>query len=149
MSVAPAELSIPIIELDAAVEQVHIIEGVMEAPDDPWKVGWYPQLAYPGQGSNVVIAGHRDWWNVGPAVFWDLGNLDVGDDIMLISASGEEMKYVVDTVDELSAATPPSEYTTGSGQETLTLITCAGTFDGSVYDERLIVRASLHPTSSS
>lgn len=139
---APAELRIPSIGIDASVEQVHIIDGVMEAPDDPWKVGWYSQLAFPGQGSNVVMAGHRDWWDVGPAVFWDLRSLEADDEIQLTSPGGDMMTYVVTSVDELSAATPPSQYTTDEGSETLTLITCSGTFDGSAYDERLIVRAS-------
>jgi hypothetical protein len=141
---APKALNIPRIGLDAAIEQVHIIDGVMEAPDDPWKVGWYSQLSFPGQGANVVMAGHKDWWSIGPAVFWDLTELAPDDEILLTSASGEQLTYLVDTVEELSAATPPSEYTSGDGRETLTLITCSGSFDGSSYDERLIVRASLH-----
>jgi LPXTG-site transpeptidase (sortase) family protein len=140
---APSELSIPGIGLDAMIEQVQIVDGVMEAPDDPWKVGWYSQLSFPGQGANVVMAGHKDWWDIGPAVFWDLTMLESGDEILLTSASGETLVYLVDNVDQLSVATPPSEYTETAGGETLTLITCAGSFDGASYDERLIVRASL------
>ena len=140
---APSQLKIPGIGLEAAIEQVQIVDGVMEAPEDPWKVGWYSQLSFPGQGSNVVMAGHKDWWNIGPAVFWDLTMLESGDEILLTSASGETLIYLVDDVDQLSVATPPSEYTEAAGGETLTLITCAGSFDGASYDERLIVRASL------
>ena len=141
---APTELRIPGIGLDASIEQVHIVDGIMQAPDDPWKVGWYSQLSFPGQGNNVVMAGHKDWWNIGPAVFWDLTLLEPGDEISLTSGSGEVLTYLVDEVDEYSAATPPSEYTqTEEGSETLTLITCSGNFDGSSYDERLIVRASF------
>lgn len=140
---APSRLHIPGIGLEAEIEQVHIIDGIMQAPDDPWKVGWYSQLAFPGQGANVVMAGHKDYWNVGPAVFWDLSALAHGDSITLSNASGTELRYAVESVSELDAGTPPSEYTEGASHETLTLITCAGTFDGASYDERLIVRAVL------
>jgi LPXTG-site transpeptidase (sortase) family protein len=143
MRFAPATVEVPSIGIDAEVEQVHIIDGVMEAPDDPWKVGWYPQLAFPGQGANVVMAGHKDWWDVGPAVFWDLSELEPEADILLTSAGGDVLTYAVASVDALSAATPPSEYTAGVGHELLTLITCSGSFDGASYDERLIVRAVL------
>jgi sortase (surface protein transpeptidase) len=143
MRFAPATVEVPSIGINAEVEQVHIINGVMEAPDDPWKVGWYPQLAFPGQGANVVMAGHKDWWDVGPAVFWDLSDLEPDAEILLTSAGGDMLTYIVSSVDALSAATPPSEYTTGVGHELLTLITCSGSFDGAAYDERLIVRAVL------
>ena len=140
---APAGIEVPSIGIEAEVEQVHIINGVMEAPDDPWKVGWYPQLAFPGQGANVVMAGHKDWWDVGPAVFWDLTEIAPGDEIRLTSAGDDVLTYIVSSVDGISAATPPSEYTAEVGHEQLTLITCSGSFNGASYDERLIVRALL------
>ncbi len=139
--VAPARLLIPAIGVDAEVEQIHIVDGVMDVPEDPWRVGWYSQLAFPGQGGNVVMAGHKDWWNVGPVFFWDLGQLEPEDDVVIRSHRGDEIQYVVETIDQLSSAIPPAEYTADTGSELLTLITCSGTFDGSEYDSRLIVRA--------
>jgi LPXTG-site transpeptidase (sortase) family protein len=140
---APVDLVIPAITLEAEIEQVYIVDGVMQAPDDPWKVGWYSQLAFPGQGNNVVMAGHKDYWNVGPAVFQDLTSLEPGAPILLRNRQREELVYEVVSVESLSASTPPSEYTASDGGETLTLITCSGTFDGESYSDRLIVRAVL------
>lgn len=139
--IAPVRLVIPAIGVDAEVEQIHIVDGVMDVPRDPWHVGWYSQLAFPGQGANVVMAGHKDWWNVGPVVFWDLGRLDRGNDLVIWSHRGDEIRYVVETTDQISATTAPAAYTANTGSERLTLITCSGTFDGSQYDSRLIVRA--------
>lgn len=140
---APKDLRIPGIGLDATIQQLHIVDGVMESPDDPWKVGWYSQISFPGQGANVVMAGHKDFQNVGPAVFWDLSMIEPGNEIILTSANGQTLTYVVDQTNELLASTPPSEYTAQVGNETLTLITCAGSYVDGAYVERLIVRASI------
>lgn len=138
---APARLVIHPIGVDAEIEQIHIRDGVMAVPDDPWHVGWYSQLGFPGDGGNVVMAGHKDWWDIGPVVFWDLGLLQPGDTIVVLSHGGDELRYAVESVDQLSSMTPPAEYTANTGSELLTLITCSGTFDGAEYDARLIVRA--------
>jgi len=139
--VTPARLLIPAIGVDAEVEQIHIVDGVMDVPADPWRVGWYSQLAFPGQGGNVVMAGHKDWWNVGPVAFWDLGLLVPGDDLVIRGHRGDEFHYSVESIEQLSSAVPPIGYTASTGAELLTLITCSGTFDGAQYDFRLIVRA--------
>ncbi|MEJ7838205.1 MAG: class F sortase [Thermomicrobiales bacterium] len=140
---APAKISIPGIGLSASIQQLHIVDGVMETPNDPWKVGWYSQLSFPGQGANVVMAGHKDYRNVGPAVFWDLTLLRSGDEMTLTSGSNQVLTYVVDQAEAFLASTPPSEYTSPGGGEQLTLITCSGSYVDGAYDERLIVRASL------
>lgn len=136
----PIRIEIPAIEVAAEIEQIHVIDGVMGTPGDPWNVGWYSQLGFPGQDRNVVMAGHRDYWDVGPVVFWELGALEVGDRILLDDRNGDHLAYQVTEVAQMSAGTPPTEYTSGSGEQ-LTLITCSGDFDGASYDARLIVRA--------
>lgn len=140
---APVRIRIGTIGLDAAIEQVHIIDGVMQTPQDPWNVGWYSQLAFPLTDQNVVLAGHRDWWGIGPVVFWDLATLVTGDRIELTSQEGGILEYRVESIDQLDAATPPAEYTATTSGEELTLVTCSGNFDGTLYDARLVVRGRL------
>ena len=60
----PVRLQIPKIKVDAAIEITTVQDGVMTNPVDPWKAGWYQSFSRPGEWTNTVIAGHRDWWGV-------------------------------------------------------------------------------------
>ena len=68
--IAPIQLQIDKAGIDAPVERGLILDGVMQDPSGPWVVTWYDELSELGQGTNVVMAGHVDYWDVGPAVFW-------------------------------------------------------------------------------
>lgn len=138
--IVPVRLQIPVIGVDAGIEQVHIIDGVMEAPQDPWKVGWYSQLAMSGRAMDLVLAGHRDWWEVGPAVFWDLAQLTSGAEATITTHDGRDMVYAVHAIEEVPVSEPPHTYLTGAGPNALTLMTCAGAFEDGSYDSRLVVR---------
>ncbi len=138
---APTRIMVPAIGIDAAIEQVAIVNGVMGTPADAWNVGWYPVISGPGHGTNVVMAGHKDWWNVGPVVFADLGSLGGGEKIYVMGPDGTGFTYVVTAVWAVDAAADASAVTAGTGGESLTLITCTGSFNGGAYDSRLIVRA--------
>src|SRR5689334_9596264 len=73
----------------------------------PWVVSWYDNLAAPGQGRNVVMAGHIDYWNVGPAVFYHLADLQPGDAIRVIGQDGTIFTYDVQWVKQFDAADAP------------------------------------------
>ncbi len=77
----------------------------MDVPKDIWSVGWYSSLAKPGDRTNVVMAGHRDWWNVGPVVFWNLDKLAKGDKIYLTGKDGTGATYVVTKSWDIDATT--------------------------------------------
>lgn len=122
----------------------------MENPEGPKDVVWYDFSASPGLGGrpgvggNTVLSGHVDYHDYGPAVFWDLGKLDVGSDIVIHLRDGSEYKYTVQwnrTVEPSS--TSWGEIVASTSQESLTMITCAGTFDSSTrsYDQRRVVWA--------
>jgi LPXTG-site transpeptidase (sortase) family protein len=87
------------------------------------------------------MAGHKDWWNVGPVVFWNLDKLAPGDKIYLIGKNGKGFTYVVTRAWQIDADTDAGVVVNDTGAETLTLITCGGDFDGSEYLLRQIVRA--------
>ena len=148
--IAPVALQIDSVSVDAPIELGGVVDGAMQDPSGPWVVAWYDQLGEVGEGGNVVMAGHVDYWNVGPAVFWDVRNLPAGDVIRVVGEDGENYEYAVQWIERYLAAglTPEviqNEIVGDTGEETLTLITCGGTFDPVTgeYDERWVVRANL------
>jgi LPXTG-site transpeptidase (sortase) family protein len=119
-------------------------DGVMQSPDNASDVAWYDFSAHPGFGSNAVFAAHVDYIHVGEAVFWNLKDLQQGDLVRVQLADGTEYKYAVSFKQQFDAATAPVNDIVGpTPKETVTLITCGGTFDSSShqYDKRLVVRA--------
>lgn len=137
----PVSISIPSVGIDAAIEQVPIIDGVMQTPQDVWAVGWYYEISKPGAGTNVVMAGHRDWWGVGPVIFYNLEYVQVGNHIYVAGADGSGSTYEVTEVYYVAADTNAGEVTGATSTEMLTLITCGGSFTGAEYTSRVIVRA--------
>ena len=131
---------IPTINVDAAIEVVDVVDGEMGTPVDVWAVGWYPIISSPGNFTNTVMAGHKDWWNAGPVVFWDLYLLVPGDKIYLAGDDGSGFTYVVTESFEIDANTNATVVVSDAGAEMLTLITCGGPFDGVEYLQRWIVR---------
>jgi LPXTG-site transpeptidase (sortase) family protein len=137
----PIEIKIPAINVEANIEQVGIVDGVMGIPEDPWAVGWYPTLSLPGDFTNVVMAGHKDWWNIGPTVFWDLNQLVPDEMIYLVGEDGTGATYRITESWAVDANVNAADIVSDQGAEMLTLITCDGAFDGQHYLQRWIVRA--------
>lgn len=136
--------------VDAPVEVGTISpEGVMLDPSGPWVVTWYKDLAMVGQEDNVVMAGHVDYWEVGPAIFQGVPNLQPGSLITLATDDGQTFQYAVawsrlyDVKTELTPEVIQTEVVGPTGQESLTLITCGGAFDGVEYLQRWVIRANL------
>lgn len=138
----PVKIDIPAIQIDANIEQVPITDGVMGVPQNAWNVGWYPDLSKPGQDTNVVMAGHKDWWGIGPTIFANLQNLTPGDKVYLVAQDGSGFTYEITSVESVPADIEASKIVNDTGRESLTLITCTGAFDGEHYQSRLIVRAN-------
>lgn len=141
-------LVIPAIEVDAPIIAVSTDEaGVMQTPNSAWEVGWYDFSAPAGQAGNAVMAGHVDYHDVGPAVFWRLRELAPGAEVQVIAPDGATTaRYRVTQVESYEAGAAPIEAIIGpTGNAVLTLITCDGGFDPTVrqYDRRLVVRAEL------
>jgi LPXTG-site transpeptidase (sortase) family protein len=144
-AITPARLLIPKLGVDAPVETKGL-DGhhVMEAPDKPSAVAWYPFTAKPGAGTNAVFAGHLDDASVGPAVFWRLGDLKPGDTITVRDGSGAELAFSVSSVSVYPLTSAPVQEIIGpTPSSAVTLITCAGSYNrqSGLYDKRLVVRA--------
>ena len=149
-----ASIAIPKFAVDAAIVVLGVDDdGVMETPDGPLNVAWYDFSSRPGfapsaDGGNAVFSGHVDYYNYGPAVFWNLKDLERDDVIEVRLTDGTVYKYAVSERRTVNAETAPIQEIVGETlEEVITLITCGGLFDPNVgeYDQRVIVRATRIP----
>jgi LPXTG-site transpeptidase (sortase) family protein len=143
---AGPRLVIPRLGVDAPTITLGVdATGTMLAPAAPMDVAWYSFSAQPGQSGNAVMAGHVDYLNYGPAVFWRLREARAGDEVQVVLNDGTIFNYTVSSVTSYDADTAPvAEIVGPTPGETLTLITCTGTFDRTTrqYENRLVVRAT-------
>jgi LPXTG-site transpeptidase (sortase) family protein len=151
-SEAPAtRLVIPEIDVDAPLDAEAIqADGVMPTPLDPELVAYYDMSAYhPGSehrvgfGGNAVFAGHVDYIDYGPAVFWDLDELEPGDEVQVLLDDGTVYRYAVVWNQKWPVEEVPwwDEVFEVNGRDAVTLITCAGSWDGRKYSDERAVRA--------
>jgi hypothetical protein len=143
--VSPVGLAIEAAGIDAGIETLRVVDGAMQDPTGPWVVAWYENLGSLGTAGNVVMAGHIDYWNVGPAVFYNLSTLEAGDEIVVTGDDGKTYPFAVDSVRQYDSASIPLDEVAGPTEEqSLTLITCGGAFDyaNGHYLQRTVVRAN-------
>ena len=142
--VIPVAIQIPNAFVDAQVETIQIVDGVMLDPTGPWVISWYEQSPKLGEIGNILMAGHLDYWDVGPAVLYNINNLNQGDTIDVTGEDGVVYTYEIDWRENFETANAPLDEIVGpTDNESLTIITCGGPFDyaNGVYLERTIVRA--------
>jgi hypothetical protein len=150
-ALVPVQMVVPNAGVDAPVETGTITpDGVMVDPSGPWVITWYDAIAAPGQGRNVVMAAHLDWWEVGPAVFWNVPSLPAGDLVSLSMEDGSHYDYAIEwsrlyhVATELTPEVIQTEVVGDTGRESLTMITCGGEFDPAAgeYLNRYVIRAN-------
>lgn len=143
----PVRLLIPTLDIDAAIERVSTdTEGNMATPSDPWNTAWFAPGNRPGQPGNAAIAGHVDYRNVGPVVFWDLRTLAPGAEILVVTEDGLTLRFVVhDSAYFRPESAPLARIFGPSADVNLNVITCGGTFNPATrqYDQRLVVFATF------
>ena len=131
--------------------------GEMIVMDQPWGVvegtsvqalkagpGHYADTADPGEEGNLAIAGHRTTYG---APFWDLQNLQAGDEVHVVDRNGVEWVYVVR---EQRIVAPADVWVIGpdplgEGGAWLTLTTCHPRMSAA---QRLIVFAELQGSAA-
>jgi LPXTG-site transpeptidase (sortase) family protein len=148
---SPDRLVIPRLGINAPVNYRGIgADGFMGDPAGPLDVVWYDFSpyqglgGYPGEGGNSVIAGHVDYRTHGLAVFAPLRNIAEGDIIEYHRWDGVTLSYIVLWAADIPSGEGFNQYVAAGEQETMTLITCNGTFDQArrEYDHRRVVRAA-------
>ena len=132
----------PAIKVNAPVEYVGLTaERAMEVPKGWWNVGWYERGPKPGEQGNAVIAGHLDSES-GPAVFWQLDKIRVGDEVRVVDVQGSTIRFRVREIQVYYNEDAPLAKIFGHTDGAhLNLITCDGFFDrnAGIYDRRLVV----------
>jgi LPXTG-site transpeptidase (sortase) family protein len=140
-------LIIPKIGVDAPFTYKVVPDsGQMPNPNGPEDIayydfsGWAGMGGVPGLGGNVVLAGHVDYINHGPAVFWELDTLAVGDRVQIRLKDGTIIEYAIEFNKHIAATEADWEaIVAGTAEESITLITCGGEFSAGHYSDRQIL----------
>ena len=148
----PQKINIPKLGVASKVEAVGLgTDGEMAMPENPETVAWYKLGNKLGEKGNVVIAGHLDS-KTGPAIFYRLPELGIGEEIIVADQNNKEFHFVVvkkETYDEDKF--PVGEVFGESDKPRLNLITCRGRFDRTTkrYTKRIVVYTELKERKTS
>jgi len=146
-SALPTALRIPSINLEAQFGPTLGVQsnGEIEVPESFDELGWYHHGPLPGNIGPAVILGHVDSFK-GPAVLFNLGQVNVGDSIFITNKEGVEVEFVIEKLDRPSQSSfPTSEVYGDLDYPGLRLITCSGTYNRGIqrYTHNLIVYAKV------
>jgi LPXTG-site transpeptidase (sortase) family protein len=142
----PVSLGIPAIDVTVSLSELGLNpDGTVQVPTDFAQPGWYRYGPTPGQYGSAVILGHVDSYR-GPAVFFNLRSLHLGDRVNVRLSDGVLAEFAVSGVVMYSKDDFPSEKVYGSeGDSALQLVTCGGVFDSATghYLSNIVVYTSL------
>lgn len=151
------ELLLPSARIRADIVQVgRTWDGALGAPDNPFVIGWYSSGAAPGESGNAIMGGHRDYedinGNVGIGVCWELINVEVGDQMIVIDDE-QDIAWVYEVTE--AVILDPNDrsslrYLRRTKEPIITLITCTGAFNPKThtYSHRFVIVGSLEATAS-
>jgi hypothetical protein len=141
----PRRLRIPAIGVSARVVALGLNPGgSLQTPRRWGQAGWYRPGPEPGERGAAVVVGHVDSYT-GPAVFYRLRALQVGDVIRIRRSDRSVVRFRVRRVEQWPKAAFPTRRVYGPTHDAaLRLITCSGTFDRSSghYVDNTIVYAT-------
>lgn len=125
------------------VDLVTDATGELLAPDTFDLAGWFAAGVAPGDVGPALIAGHVDS-KAGPAIFYKLGQLKPGDQVIVHRADGSTVAFRVTGVTIAPKAAFPTQLVYGptAGPE-LRMVTCGGRFVRAAgsYTDNVIVEA--------
>jgi LPXTG-site transpeptidase (sortase) family protein len=139
----PARVSIERAGVDALVVALELVGGVLPAPVGTDEVAWWSGGVAPGEVGPAVLVGHVDSKR-GPAVFYELTELEAGDEVRVEMSDGStEVFEVTRTLTAKKDAFPTEEVYGATQERELRLITCTGEFDRASghYEDNLVVFA--------
>ena len=143
-SVEPERIVIDSIGVDADIIDLGYEDnGEIEVPSDFAQTGWFTDSPRPGRVGSSVIAGHVDSRD-GPAVFFRLAELGVGDETDIHGEDGEVVTFRVTGKEQHAKSEfPAEEVHRSTGKPELKLVTCGGVFDADErsYRDNIIVSA--------
>lgn len=148
-SADPLRICIPAIRVDAAVLQLGLnSDRTVEVPplSQVGDAGWYKYSVTPGSVGPTVILGHVDSAQYGEGVFFRLGRLHAGDQIVVTRDDGMVATYRVDQVSEIAKSRFPTDSVYGATSgPAIRLVTCGGKFDPAArsYLDNIIAYGTL------
>ena len=143
--VMPLHLSIPALQIEAAIQQVGVTpEGAMAVPTNITDVGWFKDGTLPGGVGSAVISGHLNGENNEVGVFARLRNIKVADMIYITSDDGSIHAFQVRMIRNYEPGRADEVFTQNDTAR-LNLITCEGGWDPKKesYNKRLVVFSEL------
>jgi sortase (surface protein transpeptidase) len=142
----PTQLRIPSLGVDAPFVQLGLNKDqTIETPKGDAEVGWFIHGAKPGDIGPAVVVGHLDSVR-GPAVFQNLKNIKVGDEIAIQRADGSTVTYRAESMSQYKQDSFPTQEVYGPiDYAGLRLITCAGQYSKQAdrYSDNFIVYGRL------
>ena len=146
----PVSIDIPAIEVRSTLLHLGLTEeGTLQVPapgPNYNDAAWYRYSPTPGSLGSSVISGHVDSKAQGPSVFFNLGDLRPGDEVLVTRADGLVAVFEVDGVRHYPKDFFPTRLVYGNTDHAaLRLITCGGPFDFATghYVDNIVVFASL------
>jgi sortase (surface protein transpeptidase) len=145
----PVAIDIPSISVTSPVIDTGLnADGSPAVPsgDDVDKAAWLTSSVTPGETGTSVIIGHVDSLTSGPSVFFNLGNLVPGQEILINRQDGQTAVFRVSAVQAYDKSSFPDKAVYGSATfPALRLITCGGAWDedSQQYAENVVAYASL------
>src|SRR3989344_5593794 len=143
----PSYFSIPEIQVLAPIIPVGTDPyGKMELPSDINTVGWYSPGFKPGEKGNAVIAGHLDSATGAGAIFYNLKELTLGDELLVTGQDGRIRTFTVTDKKIFPYDQVPMEEVFGANEaKRLNLITCTGTWNAAMqnYSHRMVIFSQL------
>lgn len=150
----PERLRVPRIDVDTRLMDLGLTaKRELEVPplSRAGTAGWYDRSPVPGEVGPSILAGHVDS-STGPAVFFRLHELRMGDTVVVDRSDGRTATFVVDRVEQVAKSAFPTRRVYGATpRPELRLITCGGTFDAATghYLANVVVYAHLTTLTAS
>ncbi|MBC7836776.1 class F sortase [Acetobacteraceae bacterium] len=147
----PTRIHIPALTIDASVQAVGLKSDgkTMAAPSNFTDISWYKPGVQPGAAGNAVFAGHLNSPILARSgVFEHLGDIQIGDTVVVSNAEGRELTYIVSEMNEYTTELAPlTSIFKSRGPSQIVLVTCEGNWDPEKrsFDKRLVVTARLLP----
>lgn len=127
---APTRLQVPDVTIDTQLIKLgKNSDGSLATPDRYDIAGWYEFAPTPGEIGPAIIVGHVDNY-LGPAVFFNLKDLQPGQPIFVTREDKQVVEFRVDSVELFDQQNFPTDAVYGNiDYPGLRLITCGGVFN--------------------
>nr|WP_246402431.1 sortase [Jiangella mangrovi] len=140
----PVAVAVPAVGIDTNIVPIAVDAQNVLVPPPYGDAGWWQEGPEPGELGAAVIAGHLDSRD-GPDVFYRLGEVAPGDEIVVTLADGGTSAFRVVDVGQYSQDEFPTEAVYGGPDDRplLRLITCGGEYDRGLgrYRDNVVVFA--------